>query len=82
MIIAIIVGVFAGFLAGKILNGSGYGMLADLALGFLGGIVGRIAFGLVGIRATGLIGSIVVATCGALMLIWITRWVRSGSSAT
>jgi uncharacterized membrane protein YeaQ/YmgE (transglycosylase-associated protein family) len=77
MLIAIIVGIIAGFLAGKIMNGSGYGLFMDLVLGFLGGIFGRFALGLVGIGARGLIGSILVATFGAIMLIWMVRWVRS-----
>lgn len=77
MLVAIIVGIAAGFLAGKIMNGSGYGLLMDLVLGFLGGLFGRFVFGLVGIGAYGIIGSILIATCGAMMLIWIARWVRA-----
>ena len=77
MIMALLIGCLAGFLAGKIMNGSGYGLFADLALGLLGGIFGRFALGLVGIGAYGLIGSIIVATLGAVMLIYIVRWVRS-----
>ena len=79
MIMALLIGCLAGFLAGKIMNGSGYGLLADLALGLLGGIVGRFALGLVGIGAYGIIGSILVATFGAVMLIYLVRWVRSSN---
>ena len=79
MIIALLIGCLAGFLAGKIMNGSGYGLFVDLALGLLGGFVGRLVFGLVGIRAYGIIGSILIATLGAVMLIYIVRWVRSSN---
>jgi uncharacterized membrane protein YeaQ/YmgE (transglycosylase-associated protein family) len=79
MIIALLIGCLAGFLAGKIMNGSGYGLFVDLALGLLGGIFGRLVLGLVGIGAYGIIGSILVATFGAVMLIYIVRWVRSSN---
>ena len=77
MLVAIIVGIIAGFLAGKIMNGSGYGIFMDLVLGLLGGIFGRFVLGLVGIGSNGIIGSILIATFGSIMLIWIVRWVRS-----
>ena len=80
MLVAIIVGIIAGFLAGKIMNGSGYGILMDLVLGLLGGIFGRFVLGMVGIGSNGIIGSILIATFGSIMLIWIVRWVRSNSS--
>ena len=77
MLIAIIVGILAGFLAGKIMNGSGYGLFADLLLGIGGGIVGRVALGIFGIGSRGLIGSVLIATFGAVLLIWIVRALRS-----
>jgi uncharacterized membrane protein YeaQ/YmgE (transglycosylase-associated protein family) len=81
MLIAIIVGLIAGFLAGKIMNGSGYGLFMDLVLGLLGGIFGSFVLGLVGIGAHGIIGSILVATFGSVVLIWLVRWVRSSRGA-
>ncbi|HEX3866489.1 MAG TPA: GlsB/YeaQ/YmgE family stress response membrane protein [Gemmatimonadaceae bacterium] len=77
MVVGIIVGTCAGFLAGQIMKGSGYGILMDLVLGLLGGLVGSLALGVVGLHASGLIGSIVVSTVGAVLLIWISRWMRS-----
>jgi uncharacterized membrane protein YeaQ/YmgE (transglycosylase-associated protein family) len=79
MIIALLVGLVAGFLAGKIMNGSGYGLFVDMLLGFFGGIVGRLLLGMLGIYVRGLIGSILVATFGAVLLIYLVRWVRSSN---
>jgi uncharacterized membrane protein YeaQ/YmgE (transglycosylase-associated protein family) len=79
MIIALLVGLAAGFLAGKIMNGSGYGLFVDMLLGFFGGFVGRAVLGLLGIHVRGLIGSILVATFGAVLLIYVVRWVRSSN---
>ena len=77
MLITIIVGILAGFLAGKVMNGSGYGLFADLLLGLGGGLVGSLVLGMVGIGSRGLIGSVLIATFGAMMLIWVVRAMRS-----
>lgn len=73
----IIVGIIAGFLAGKVMNGSGYGLFMDLLLGVAGGIVGGILLRFVGFYSTGLISSILSATFGAIVLIWVVRQLRS-----
>lgn len=73
MIYWIVVGLIAGWLAGKVMKGGGYGVLVDIVLGILGAIVGGWVFGLLGIHAGGLIGSIIVAFVGAVILVWIVR---------
>ncbi len=72
----ILVGLIAGWLAGKVMKGGGYGVVADIVLGILGGFVGGWVFGLLGLHAGGLVGSIVVAFVGAVILVWITRKVK------
>jgi uncharacterized membrane protein YeaQ/YmgE (transglycosylase-associated protein family) len=73
----IIVGLIAGFLAGKVMKGGGYGVVVDIILGLLGAVVGGWLFGLLGVGiGGGLIGSIVVAFVGAVILIWITRLLK------
>jgi uncharacterized membrane protein YeaQ/YmgE (transglycosylase-associated protein family) len=72
----IIVGLIAGFLAGKVMKGGGYGVLMDIVLGMLGAIVGGWLFGMLGISAGGLIGGILVAFIGAVILIWLTRMLK------
>jgi len=68
----IIVGLIAGWLAGQVMKGGGYGIL-----GILGGFVGGWVFGLLGIwPGGGIIGSIIVAFLGAVILVWITRLVK------
>lgn len=69
----IIVGLVAGWAAGKIMKGSGYGPLTDIALGIVGAVVGGFLLGLVGIHSSGLVGSIIVAICGAVFLIWLSH---------
>jgi uncharacterized membrane protein YeaQ/YmgE (transglycosylase-associated protein family) len=69
----IAIGILAGFLAGKIMRGKGYGVLMDLLLGLVGAVVGGFVFGLLGLHGYGLIGQLVIATAGAVMLIWLVR---------
>jgi uncharacterized membrane protein YeaQ/YmgE (transglycosylase-associated protein family) len=69
----ICIGILAGFLAGKIMRGKGYGVLIDLLLGMVGSVVGGFVFGLLGLYSYGLVGQLVIATAGAVMLIWLVR---------
>ena len=73
----IVVGLIAGWAAGRIMKGGGYGMLADILLGIVGGLVGGWVVGLLGFGAGGFIWSVVVATLGAIILIWVTRLFKS-----
>ena len=79
----IIVGLVAGWLAGLIMKGSGYGLIGDLVLGLVGAVVGGWLVGLVlpAAEPTGLVGSIIVATIGAIVLILIARAVRGRAGA-
>jgi uncharacterized membrane protein YeaQ/YmgE (transglycosylase-associated protein family) len=72
----LVVGLVAGWLAGKIMKGSGYGLVGDLIVGILGAVVGGWLFGMAGIAAWGLIGNIVVALVGALVLLYLVRLVK------
>jgi uncharacterized membrane protein YeaQ/YmgE (transglycosylase-associated protein family) len=65
----LLIGLIAGWLAGKIMKGSGYGVLGDLVLGIIGAMVGGHVFGWLGIAAGGFIGSVIVATVGAVLLV-------------
>jgi uncharacterized membrane protein YeaQ/YmgE (transglycosylase-associated protein family) len=69
----LIIGGIAGWLAGKLTKGEGYGVFANIVIGIVGGMVGGFLFGLVGLSAFGLIGRIVVATIGAMVLVWLAK---------
>jgi uncharacterized membrane protein YeaQ/YmgE (transglycosylase-associated protein family) len=73
----IVVGLIAGWLAGQVMKGGGYGILVDIILGILGGFLGGWLFGLLGIGAGGgMIGSLIVAFVGAVILVAITRLLK------
>jgi uncharacterized membrane protein YeaQ/YmgE (transglycosylase-associated protein family) len=73
LVYEILIGILAGWLAGKIMRGRGYGVLIDLLLGLVGSVVGGFVFGLLGLYATSLIGTLLVATAGAVILVWLVR---------
>ena len=72
----ILIGIAAGWLAGQILKGGGYGLVGDLIVGVIGALLGGWLFGLAGIAAAGLIGQLVVATIGAVVLILLLRLIK------
>jgi uncharacterized membrane protein YeaQ/YmgE (transglycosylase-associated protein family) len=74
MIYWLVVGLIAGWLAGLVMRGGGYGIFVDILLGIVGGWLGGWLFGRLGIwPAGGMIGSIIVAFVGAVILVGITR---------
>ena len=73
LIIFLIIGAVAGWLAGLIMKGDGFGLLGNIVVGVIGAVVGGFLFGLLGLAAGGLIGSIVTATVGAVVLLYLVR---------
>jgi uncharacterized membrane protein YeaQ/YmgE (transglycosylase-associated protein family) len=73
----ILIGLIAGTLAGVIMRGGGYGIIGDIILGVLGSVLGGWLFQEFGVSAGGgLVGSLVVATVGAVVLIFILRLLK------
>ena len=68
---SIIIGIVAGYLAGKIMRGGGFGIIVNLILGIIGGVLGGWVFSLLGISAGGILGSLITSTVGAILLLWI-----------
>jgi uncharacterized membrane protein YeaQ/YmgE (transglycosylase-associated protein family) len=73
LLMFLVIGVVAGFLAGKIMRGAGYGLVGDLILGVVGSFIGGWAFGLLGITAGGILGVLVISVAGALLLLYVVR---------
>ena len=66
---AIIIGLIAGWIAGKLMRGRGYGILADIVLGLIGAIIGNWMFTRLGIETSGALGFLAMATVGAVLLV-------------
>lgn len=70
----ILVGLIAGWLTGKVMKGGGYGFFVDIVLGIIGAIVGGYVARFLGISpAGGLIYTILIATGGAILVVFLFR---------
>lgn len=76
LLIFLVIGAVAGWLAGTLMKGAGFGLLGNMVVGIVGGILGGFLFGLLGLVAYGLIGSIVTATVGAVVLLYLVRFFK------
>ena len=81
MIRVILVGLIAGWLAGKLMHGRGYGLLADIVLGLVGAVIGRWLFTALGVRVYGGIAFLAMATIGAVVLVGAAHLIRGASNA-
>jgi len=75
----LLIGLIAGWLAGKVMRGAGYGVIGDLVVGVLGALLGGWLFGKLGIAVgSGLIGALITAFVGAVILVWVLRLLKRG----
>jgi uncharacterized membrane protein YeaQ/YmgE (transglycosylase-associated protein family) len=73
LVVLLLVGLVAGFLASKVMTGRGMGLIWDIVVGVLGAFLGGWLAGALGIAVGGLLAEIVVAFIGALILLFIFR---------
>ena len=77
MLWTLLIGGIAGWIAGKLMRGDGYGVIMDIVIGIVGGWFGGWLFGRLGIYVGhGLLGSLFVAVIGAVILIWLIRLLK------
>jgi uncharacterized membrane protein YeaQ/YmgE (transglycosylase-associated protein family) len=72
----LIIGIVAGWVAGRITKGKGFGLFGNLIVGVLGALVGGFLFDLVGLSAYGVLGSLITATVGAIVLLLLLGFVK------
>ena len=79
LLVIVLVGLAAGWLAGQIIQGTGFGLVGDLVIGVVGAFIGSWLLPQLGIHlGAGLVPAIVNATIGALVLLLIIRVLRGG----
>jgi uncharacterized membrane protein YeaQ/YmgE (transglycosylase-associated protein family) len=72
----LLIGMFAGYITGRLTKGSGFGVLGDLVIGVVGSFLGGFLFSLLGIAAYSLIGRLIMAVIGALVLLQLISYLR------
>jgi uncharacterized membrane protein YeaQ/YmgE (transglycosylase-associated protein family) len=79
ILVILFVGLIAGWLAGKIVRGTGFGLIGDIVIGVAGALVASFLFPKLGIHlGTGLVSEIIYSAIGAVVLLLIVRLVRTG----
>ena len=77
LVIFLAIGALAGWLAGKLMKGHGFGLPMNIVVGVVGALIGGFVFRLLGIVTFGLIGSIITATAGAVLLLLIVSKIKA-----
>jgi len=74
LLVILFVGLIAGWLSGKIVDGAGFGLIGDIAVGIVGALIGSWLMPRLGLHlGTGMVSAIIVATIGAVLLLVILR---------
>ena len=76
LILFLIIGGVAGWLAGLIMKGRGFGVLANIGIGIMGSVIGGFVFRMIGLAAEGAIGELVTATAGAVLLLAVVSAIK------
>jgi uncharacterized membrane protein YeaQ/YmgE (transglycosylase-associated protein family) len=76
LLLFLVIGLAAGWLAGQLLKRPGSGWVEDLIVGVIGALIGGFLFRLLGVSTGGLIGQLVSATVGAVILLYLLRYIR------
>jgi len=76
LLIYLAIGAVAGWLAGNLMKGGGFGLLGNIVVGIIGAVIGGSVFGFLGISIGRLIGSIVTATAGAALLLFVVGLIK------
>jgi len=76
VIVVLIIGALAGWIAGKIMEGRGFGVPINIVVGIVGAVIGGFLFSLIGVTVGGFIGSLLTATVGAVALLFVISLVK------
>ena len=77
ILVILVVGLIAGWLAGKVVRGTGFGLIADVCIGIVGALIGSWLLPRIGIHlGVGMVDAIITATVGAVLLLIALRLVR------
>ena len=76
LLVFLAIGAVAGWLAGNLIKGGGFGLLGNIAIGIVGAFIGGNVFAMFGISMGGIFGSIVTAAFGAALLLYIIGLIK------
>ena len=79
LLVILLIGAVAGWLAGQIVQGTGFGLVGDIIIGIVGALIASLLFPRLGLQlGAGIVGAILAATIGAVLLLLVVRVIRRG----
>jgi uncharacterized membrane protein YeaQ/YmgE (transglycosylase-associated protein family) len=73
----LLIGALAGWIAGKLIRGGGFGLVGNLAVGIVGALIGGQVFSILGVSAgDGMLASLFTAVIGAVVLLFIVGLIK------
>ena len=79
LLVILLIGAAAGWLAGQIVQGTGFGLIGDILIGIVGAFIASWLFPQLGIHlGAGIVAQIIAATIGAILLLVVVRLVKRG----
>jgi uncharacterized membrane protein YeaQ/YmgE (transglycosylase-associated protein family) len=72
----LLVGALAGWISGLVTKGKGFGVPGNIIVGVIGAFLADFLFGLLGIRASGLVGQLIFAVAGALLFVYLLKFIK------
>ncbi|HEX3449952.1 MAG TPA: GlsB/YeaQ/YmgE family stress response membrane protein [Isosphaeraceae bacterium] len=79
IILFLLIGIAAGWLAGQLVKGRGFGLVENLIIGVIGALIGGFVFGALNVNVGGLLGQLIAATVGAIILLYLLKLLRRHS---
>jgi len=76
LIMFLIIGAVAGWLAGNLMKGGGFGVVGNIAVGVIGAFLGGFLFSILGLSTSGYLGSLIMATVGAVVLLFVVGLIK------
>lgn len=76
LLYSIVIGIVAGWIAGLLMKGRGFGLIGDLIVGVIGAVIGGWVFGLFGLTAYGTMGFLVMSVVGAVVFLFIIKLIK------
>jgi uncharacterized membrane protein YeaQ/YmgE (transglycosylase-associated protein family) len=76
IVLFLLIGMAAGWLAGKLVKGRGFGLVENLIIGVIGALIGGFVLGALNVNVGGLLGQLIAATVGAIILLYLLKLIR------
>lgn len=79
LLIFLLIGLAAGWIAGNIMKGRGFGVVGNMVVGVIGAVLGGVLFSIIGLTTTNIIGSLITAVVGAVVLLFAISFIKKNA---